>query len=295
MSIKTYLKRGISYVLHGQPVFNNNVTAQVVQLAPNELLKGRKALITGGTSGIGRAIAEAFLRAGAEDVIITGRDSERLKKACREIEESTSLFGRIHGVEMNMCNVKEMESKWNEVLLLSRSKTIDILVNNAGVLGSAFGNTTEEDYEKVMSTNLKGVYFLSQIVAHYMKNNNIQGNILNVASSSSIRPAASVYTLSKWGIRGLTLGLAKTLAPYGITVNGIAPGQTLTSMVPSHDSIDNLYLKYVPLGRYILPKEIGSMAVILVSDIARCIMGDTVFMTGGAGVLTYEDITYKFE
>lgn len=135
---------------------------------------------------------------------------------------------------------------------------------------------------------------MSKLVGSYFVENTIHGNILNVGSSSCLRPAASAYTLSKWGIKGLTLGLAKTLAPYGITVNGIAPGQTLTSMVPNHESINNLYLKSVPIGRYILPEEIGNMAVILVSEIGRAVMGDMVYMTGCAGVLTYEDITYKF-
>ena len=84
---------------------------------------------------------------------------------------------------------------------------------------------------KCLTQISKGVFFLSQMLGKYFVTNNIKGNILNIASASCIRPADSAYTVSKWGIRGLTLGLAKTLAKYGITVNGIAPGPTATPMM----------------------------------------------------------------
>lgn len=294
MSFKTYLKRGFLYVFYGQPVVNHNFTYKIVQLAPTELLKGRTALVTGGTSGIGRAIAEAFLRAGSDEVIITGRDSGRLDKTCREIEESVSITGRILGVEMDISNIKGIEKKWEDVLSVSSSKTIDILVNNAGVLGSSFGQTTEEDYDLVMSTNLKGTYFLSQIVAHYMKDHHILGNILNVASSSSLRPAASVYTLSKWGIRGLTLGMARVLTQYGITVNGIAPGPTATPMLQKGMKGNSIYHPKSLTGRYATPDEIANLAVVLVSNMGKMIVGDIVYATGGAGIITNEDMNFSF-
>lgn len=126
-----------------------------------------------------------------------------------------------------------------------------------------------------------------------MKENQIKGNILNIASSSSLRPAVSAYTLSKWGIRGLTLGLAKVLAPYGITVNGIAPGPTATPMLKS--DVDSITNNDIPLGRFVMPEEIANMAVFLVSEMGRSIIGDIVYMTGGAGVVTYEDMKYNFE
>lgn len=125
-----------------------------------------------------------------------------------------------------------------------------------------------------------------------MVSNSIKGNILNIASSSSLRPAISAYTLSKWGIRGLTLGLARALAPYGITVNGIAPGQTATPMLlkdPSKGLATNTIL-----GRYALPEEIANMAVFLVSEMGRSIVGDIVYMTGGSALLSYEDMNYSF-
>ena len=127
----------------------------------------------------------------------------------------------------------------------------------------------------------------------YMKENKVEGNILNVGSSSCLRPATSAYTLSKWGIRGLTLGLAKSLAPYGITVNGIAPGPTATPML-LEDSQSNITNNSNPIGRYVLPEEIANMAVVLVSSMGRTIVGDMIYMTGGAGIITYDDINYSF-
>lgn len=153
-------------------------------------------------------------------------------------------------------------------------------------------NADSSTYDNVLNTNLKGSFFLSQMVGKYMKENQIKGNILNIASSSSLRPAISAYTLSKWGMRGLTLGLAKSLAPYGITVNGIAPGPTATPMLKSDNN--DITNSRIPLGRFVMPEEIANMAVFLVSGLGRSIIGDIIYMTGGAGVVTYEDMSYNF-
>lgn len=170
---------------------------------------------------------------------------------------------------------------------------ISILVNNAGVLGGQFGKATEEEYNAVLDTNLRGAFFLSQIVARYMVDNHVEGNILNIGSSSSKRPAASAYTISKWGIRGLTLGMAKALIPHGIVVNGLAPGPTATPMLIK-DQNRGIHNDVNPLGRFATPEEIANMAVILTSGLGRTIVGDMVFMTGGAGIITFDDMQYAF-
>lgn len=159
--------------------------------------------------------------------------------------------------------------------------------------GGNISNITEQEYNTIMDTNLKGAVFLSKLIGNYMKEANINGNILNIASSSSFRPAASAYTISKWGIRGLTLGLAKSLIPYGIVVNGIAPGPTATPMLLKGEN-DNLAFDLNPLGRFALPEEIANMAVFLTSDMGRTIVGDIICMTGGAGLITFDDVYYKF-
>lgn len=271
-----------------------NCTININTLPSNNLLKNRCALVTGGTSGIGYEIAKAFLNAGAS-VIITGRSQNKINDICSNLKISyPNSF--ISGIELDNTNISLISTKFSEILKLisiGNIPYIDILVNNAGVNRKGMPNATEEDYDIVMDTNLKGTFFLSQLFGKYLIKNKIRGNILNIASASSLRPADSAYTLSKWGLRGLTLGLAKSLAPHGITVNGIAPGPTATPMLLKNDQT-NLLLKRIPLGRYILPEEIANMAVILTSNMGKSIMGDIIYMTGGAGNLTYDDVQYSF-
>ena len=144
-------------------------------------------------------------------------------------------------------------------------KRIDIFVNNAGVnAGDLFPNTAEQEYDKVLNTNLKGMYFISQIIVKYMIDKKIRGNVLNITSSSALRPGISPYIISKWGENSLTLGMAKKYLPYGIIVNGLAPGSTLTPML-KNNSDDDLYLDYSPAKRYAAPEEIGNIATVLVS------------------------------
>lgn len=288
MNIKQVFKKAFKLVFAKRPIYT---TANIVTLAHNELLKGRKALITGGTSGIGYAIAEAFLKSGA-NVCITGRNEERLVKAETTLNKYLTIGGgKICHLVLDNRDVSSFETKLKEALDLMGG--LDILVNNAGVQGDALPNATEKAYDAVLDTNLKGVFFLSQSVGRYMKDNKIKGNILNIASSSSLRPATSSYTISKWGIRGLTLGLAKSLAPLGIVVNGVAPGPTATPMI-MHGDRSNITFDHIPAGRYAMPEEIANMAVFLTSDMGRMIIGDIVYMTGGAGVLTFDDLKYSF-
>lgn len=287
MSLKGYFKSGLQFIIKVIPT--KNITASIVTLAPNELLKGRCALITGGTSGIGFCIAKAFLDSGAT-VIITGRDEQKLKTSCLKLNELHE--NKIFGVILDNTKVETFENTFQKAVSLIGGKQIDILVNNAGILGGHIKNTTVSEYDTVMNTNLRGVFFLSQLFGKYMKEKGIQGNILNIASSSSLRPAVSAYTLSKWGIRGLTLGLARSFAPYGITVNGIAPGQTATPMLLK-DNPKQLANNTI-LGRYAMPEEIANMAVVLVSGLGNTILGDIVYMTGGSALVSFEDMDYNF-
>lgn len=262
-------------------------TVNVGILDNNQLLIGRTALITGGTSGIGLAIAKHFVRSGAF-VVITGRSQNRIDEACDIISQETTTKGLVKGLVWDNTAVEEFMAKFDEALSLlpKDRRQIDILVNNAGVLGGSIEKATQEDYDLIMNTNLRGTFFLSRIVCNYYKEHHIHGNVLNIASSSSIRPAESVYTISKWGIRGLTLGLARHYSRYGITINGLAPGPTATPMLLKKDN-DNMF-KDIPLGRYILPEEIANLAVVLVSEMGRPVIGDILYATGGFGNVTFE-------
>ena len=288
MSIKKYLKRAFVFLLHGIP--ERHVIANITKLAPNEMLKGRTALITGATSGIGFEIAKSYLEAGAK-VIITGRDKDRIQHACSLLKSIHQNY-IVHGIQMNNCDVPIFKEKLEEMLRWKDINQIDILVNNAGVLGGDIRDTTETEYDNIVNTNLKGVFFLSQMIGHYYKEQHIEGNILNIASSSSLRPAASAYTITKWGIRGLTLGLAKILTPYGIIVNGIAPGPTATRMIFKESNTDIAFKN--PIGRCAMPEEIANMAVFLVSNMGRSIVGDIIYITGGSGLITLDDVNYEF-
>lgn len=162
-------------------------------------------------------------------------------------------------------------------------------MNNAGVINKTnFYNATESDYDNVLDTDLKGAYFLAKYVSEHMRENKIQGNILNISSSSALRPAITPYHLAKWGIRGLTLGLAKELSQYGIVVNAIAPGPTATSMLLAYGDKD-ISRVTSPSGRYATTEEIANLAVVLVSNLGKMVNGDTLYATGGCGNLTLDD------
>ena len=278
--IKAFLKRKLS-----------RVEKVVIPCLEGTLLKGRVALITGSASGIGYAIAESYVKNGAT-VILTGRSIAKLEEAKEKLLFSTKVpESRVYVGELDILKVNELEKQFSQIVA-TVDRQIDIFVNNAGVNGGLlFPNTSEEDYDRILDTNLKGMYFLSQEIAQYMVKNKIRGNILNITSSSSLRPAISPYILSKWGERGLTLGMAKKYYPYGIVVNAIAPGSTLTPMLRKNDEND-LYLDYSPVKRYLTPEEVGNMSTVLVSDMGRMIIGDTIYMTGGAGLLTFDDMSY---
>ena len=179
-----------------------------------------------------------------------------------------------------------MPDKVNEAAELFPEKKIDILVNSAGVVShSGFENMTEEEYDSIMNINAKGTYFMSQAVSKFMIAHKIRGHILNVSSSSSLRPAWTPYQMSKWAVRGLTLGLADCLLPHGIIVNAIAPGPVATPMLGKKEG-DEIFNSGNPSGRYAMPSEIANLAVFMVSSMGDLIVGDTFYITGGSGNIT---------
>ena len=202
-----------------------------IPLMETELLKSKNIVVTGGGSGIGYAIAKSCLLNGA-NVVITGRNQEKLNQAVLELKALKDETDCIWAVQLDLDNCSDHKKALEMILQKFPNNTIDILINNAGIQsGARFGETVPEDFDKVISTNLKGTYFWSQIVANDMREKSVHGNILNVCSSSSNRPAVTPYMLSKWGEAGLTKGMAKQLIKYGIVVNGIAPGPTAGGML----------------------------------------------------------------
>ena len=286
------IKKAVLFVLHNIPT--KKVTAQVCTLGETELLNERVALISGGTSGIGLEIAKAFLHSGAI-VIITGRTQSKIDNIVQSLtsHKAQTRKDKVYGIEMNVRQPSYFKSKIREAEKLCQRK-IDILVICAGVLGGAAARVNEEEYDAIEETNLKGPFFLTREYAKYLIGNKIEGNILNILSSSSFRPANSVYGVTKWGMRGFTEGMARSLAPYKIIVNAIAPGPTLTPML-SEDGDNNINRPNSLLGRLILPEEIASMAVIMCSKIGQPLLGQVLCMTGGSGNITNEDYNYSFD
>lgn len=254
-----------------------------------DLLKGKIALITGGSSGIGLAIAEAFIKSGAK-VIIAGSSQEKLNSALARLAEHAGEGicpdDVAAALVLDVRHIEDIPAKLEHASNLFRENRIDILVNSAGcITKNGFFDIQQDEYDAVMDTNVKGTFFMCQAMGKYMIDNSIKGHILNVTSASALRPAWTPYQMSKWTIKGFTLGLADLLLPHGIVVNAIAPGPTATPMLQKKDG-DSIYNASNPSRRYALPEEIASLAVHLVSGAGDYVVGDTFYITGGGGTIS---------
>jgi 3-oxoacyl-[acyl-carrier protein] reductase len=271
--IKNAVSSAAKNVLLGKFVKRYPVIVKDVQ---TNLLKNKNALITGGNSGIGLEIAKKMIEAGA-NVTIIGRNRDKTISVAKEMNCSYIIE-----------DISDTKKLIEDITEYIKDKRIDILVNSAGVLDKELWLAkTPEGFDKVMNTNLKAIYFLCQTIANHMINKNIKGHILNISSSSSMRPSWGPYQLSKRALNGLTLGFAQRLAPNGIIVNGIAPGVTATPMMDGVLEEGNLSYPN-PLRRASAPEEIANLAVFLASDLGNSVVGDTVMMTGGSGNLSFD-------
>ena len=234
-------------------------------------LEDRKALVTGASRGIGKAIAVAFADQGA-DVAITARSMVSLAETADEIRAR----GR-HAYPMawDVRDVAQVDERLAEAA--EQLGGLDIVVNNAGVIRGNQDNplpTLEALWDYTMDVNLKGLFFLCQGAAELMKAQK-HGIVISLASDAGMRAAPSPYGISKWGVIGLTKGLAQRLAPHGIRVNAIAPGPVATEMMNWHPG-DSIEAPSLPLGRYALPEEIARVALFLASDDSVAVVGQTI-------------------
>lgn len=243
------------------------------------MLEGKVAFITGGSGGIGFAIAKKFSESGAK-VIISGRDEKKLKKCCKEIGDNSNY------IIMDQSDIKNIDNKIEKAIEIHGK--IDILVNAAGMHiakpNLSFLNTLEEEYDEVMNLNLKSTYFITQKVVKDMISKKIKGHVLMISSQSALEPSWSPYRLSKLGLNGITRGFAQELLQYGIIVNGIAPGPTATNMQAFKQG-DSIYTDQTKLERYTMPEEVAEYAIMLVSDLGNTIIGDIIYMSGGRGII----------
>ena len=243
------------------------------------LLKGKVALITGGSGGIGFAIAKKFLDCGCK-VIIAGTNEEKLRAKCQ------TLGNECRYIVLNVSQVANFDHCIEQAVIIYGR--IDILVCSHGIHTKRsrfdFLNVTENEYDSVMTVNLKGTYFLCQEMGKYFIANKIKGHILIISSQSALESSWSPYRLSKRGIAGITEGIAQKLLPYGIIVNSIGPGPTATTM--QDQLVDgSIYTADNPIKRYTMPEEVGEYAKMLVSELGNTIIGQTIYMSGGRGII----------
>ena len=256
-----------------------NVVPVYQTIKDSEELKGRVALIVGGTGGIGLAIAKSLLSSGCK-VIVTGTREESINNAIFKLGGVNN--SSVKAIKINASDVDSFNGKVQEAV--NCFGKLDIFINSAGVHTEHvdFWSMTSAEYDRVMNINLKGTYFLCQSVARYMVNNKVHGHILLVSSSRGLEPAWSPYGISKWGINGLVKGLAEILIEKGIIVNGIAPGSTATALI-GVSTDDTIYSEENKVGRFILPEEVAEVAKLLVSPAGDMIVGEVVPVSGGRG------------
>ena len=262
-------------------LFPKPTTVPIInKISSGEELTGKVALISGGSGGIGLAIAKEFYSSGAK-VIIAGTNQKKLEYICAEIDSDN-----FKSIILDYTDPYSFEQKIYEANAIFG--TIDIFVSSAGIhvdrTGLDFLNTTLEEYDQIMNINLKGTYFACQSVAKIMISNKVQGHILLISSQSSLEPSWSPYRLSKLGIDGITKGMAQRLLENGIIVNAIGPGPTATSM--QKEFIEgNIYTPLNPINRFTMPEEVAQYAKMLVSDLGNTIVGQTLYMSGGRGII----------
>lgn len=272
-NIKRFLRK-IKNLLAGN---SKTVVVKVSQLDYNKALAGKKILVTGGSSGIGYAIAKKCVAEGAK-VVITGRDEGKLQTACKKIN-SSNIMMLVWDVADSQVS-KKMIDETDRLL-----DGIDIVFNNAGIYSfKGFLEVDEESWDKVLDINAKGLFFVCQAISAYYINKKRTGKIINIASNRGVLGAHDPYGMSKWGVYGLTKGLGKALISKGIIVNGIAPGTTATA-INGIDVEKNAFSSCAPNNRVALPEEIAELAVFLASDAANNIVGQVIICDGGESLV----------
>lgn len=246
-------------------------------------LSGRVAVVTGANTGIGQGIALALAHAGADIAVVgrsnadeTAQEVRGMGRRCEVISADLSSIAPVQGV------VEAVVSKFGQ---------LDILVNNAGIIRREDSlDFREEDWDAVMDTNLKVLFFLCQAAARHMTSWSSQtgsrGKIINIASMLTFQGGIRVpsYTASKSGVGGLTKLMANEWAAKGINVNAIAPGYIATSntaALQTDESRNRQILERIPEGRWGAPTDIGGAAIFLASSAADYVQGHILAVDGG--------------
>lgn len=245
-------------------------------------LEGRVALVTGASSGIGRALALRLGRDGADVCVNYRKEVDNATAVCQEI---TKLGRRAISVQADVSKVDQIDRLVADTV--AQLGQLDILVNNAGIeIKQPFLDVTEETYDRVMAVNLKGAFFCAQAAARHMVRQGKGGRIVNISSvhEDLAMPGNAPYCASKGGMRMLMRTICLELAPYQITVNDVGPGAIETPInqatLQSPERLRKL-LAEIPLGRVGCPDEVADLVAYLVSPEGSYITGSSYFIDGG--------------
>ena len=243
------------------------------------MLTGKIAFVTGGSRGIGRAVALSLADAGCDVAVFYAGNHQGAEETVAAIKEK----GRnAVAVQVDVSKADQVERAFKEAE--STLGKVDILVNNAGITrDNLLMRMKEEDWEQVIDTNLKGVFLCTKAVARTMMKKR-SGRIINISSIVGIvgNPGQANYVAAKSGVIGMTKTIAKELAGRGITVNAVAPGYIDTDMTSRlDDTIKEQMLSAIPLGRFGKPEDVAEVVKFLASDAAAYITGQTIQVDGG--------------
>jgi 3-oxoacyl-[acyl-carrier protein] reductase/7-alpha-hydroxysteroid dehydrogenase len=245
------------------------------------LLKGKVAIVTGGTRGIGLAIVKKYLENGAK-VALLGSRKETVDKALATLKEENKDY-EVIGFYPQLTDQKQVEETFEKVK--KAFGRVDILANNAGVSARDSLYTYKvEDFDATMDLNVKSVFICAQAAAKIMKEQG-GGVIINTSSMVSIygQPAGVAYPASKFAVNGLTKSLARELGRDNIRVNAVAPGVTKTDMVAAlPEAVIKPLLATIPLGRVGEPEDVANAFLFLASDMASYVTGEILSVDGAA-------------
>lgn len=242
-------------------------------------LKGKKALITGSSQGIGYALAKGLSDAGAE-IVLNGRNKEKLDKAAKSLKSAYSLYQLCFDVT----DQKETKNKIDN--FEEQFGSIDILINNAGMqFRSPLEDFPSDMFEKLLSTNVSSIFNVGQAVAKHMIKRGY-GKIINIASvqTSLARPGIAPYTATKGAVGNLTKGMATDWAKYGIQCNALAPGYfdtPLNAALVSDKEFTSWLEKRTPAGRWGKVEELVGASIFLSSKASDFVNGHILYVDGG--------------
>lgn len=246
-------------------------------------LEGKKTLITGGDSGIGRAVAIAFAREGADVAVSYLSEEEDAVEVRRLVEDAGRNCVLLPGDIANPEHCRDVIAKTVEAF-----GRIDVLVNNAAHQSyfESIEQIPDEEWEKTLAVNISAMFYLTKAAVPHMKPGS---SIINTASKQADEPSPELlaYAVTKGAIQNFSAGLAQLLAKKGIRANTVAPGPVWTPLGPASLPVSNVvdFGKQVPMGRPAQPKELAPIYVLLASDEASYMSGATIAVTGGKPVM----------